>query len=373
MRTAFHSVMTPVFNNGGFTLIELLVVVLIIGILVAVALPQYQKAVLKSRYSAMMPIGKAIAEGNEIHYMEHGQYTNQIDQLDITYAQDMNKAAVSLSSQADHEDGFDYVLAKRSDLPGLAYVVYQNHSEQFPGTIMCEANDTLNSQATWLCSEGLKGRLVPDSLQGENWQAYLLKGDQGTSHFSACTGEKPASIVASSSGATGVASCNNETGQYEYTWTGGKEYTKWQSGCSVQPYDSGYPCAGSILSGEDTYCVSKKANSCQGSVFTGVESYCTGFGKNACAGTTIQGGAYCVVAESGGCNGAKFTTNTTGGTACCRENGGTCPIGVPRCYFAGNTALWDMNKKAVKTMGWYGNCCDPNLVDVCPTDVQICS
>ena len=56
-------------NKKAFTLIELLVVVLIIGILAAIALPQYQKAVLKTKYTQVQILGRALQEAVNRYYL----------------------------------------------------------------------------------------------------------------------------------------------------------------------------------------------------------------------------------------------------------------------------------------------------------------
>ena len=71
----------------GFTLIEILVVVLIIGILAAIALPQYKRIILHARFTQTIVSLNALIKAQEMYYMTHNTYVTNLNNLDTEVAE----------------------------------------------------------------------------------------------------------------------------------------------------------------------------------------------------------------------------------------------------------------------------------------------
>ena len=147
---------------SGFTLIELLVVVLIIGILASVALPQYQKAVEKSRISEAKILLKAIVDAEELWVLETGGEwaggTYQLEDLSIDipgeYVVDHNnRANITTKNWKIYVDeclgpsSFGFACDVYADRIGSDYSVrtegkgYAKEFSNTPGIFYCWSNN----------------------------------------------------------------------------------------------------------------------------------------------------------------------------------------------------------------------------------------
>ena len=124
-------------SNKAFTLIELLVVVLIIGILAAVAVPQYKKAVVKSRVSTILPVMKSILQAQEVYYLANNQFAEDLSVLDIDVPADCTLSDQTETQYLDYTCGNDFfvdwddnvVIASYCPGHNLSFTDCKNHRD----------------------------------------------------------------------------------------------------------------------------------------------------------------------------------------------------------------------------------------------------
>jgi len=163
----------------GFTLIELLIVVLIIGILAAIALPQYQTAVDKARYSTMMSAVRALKDAQELYYLSNGNYANDMYDLEGALPGDCKVTASNIASCKNFElhgaiISSVYVYGQlKSSINGVnnSYLIWLDNSS-FPGRQDCYSYKESKERGLRLC-KSLGGEQMSSTTDGD-YTVYKL-------------------------------------------------------------------------------------------------------------------------------------------------------------------------------------------------------
>ena len=161
-----------IFYNSAkaFTLIELLVVVLIIGILAAVALPQYEKAVEKSRATEALVWSKHLAQAEELYYLANGSYTEDKEALGVKLPNS------KFFDYRIDSSTYNIIVTRQTTDYRFRYFMQNTHHSSLPlaGRWLCIAKLD-NAKGTAVCRSlatgDKEGFVYPYTTEG---QAYYL-------------------------------------------------------------------------------------------------------------------------------------------------------------------------------------------------------
>ena len=163
-------------TKKGFTLLELLVVVVIIGILAAIALPQYKLAVTKSKFAALKNLTKSLLDAEERFYMTNGNYTDYISNLDIDIGGEQTNYrartfpwGICSINLYDVEHNKFYIACKNTNI-NMSYQIYPKNAAN--GAKECVYHGTDTSSAQYKVCQQETGKINPYGSAGEYFWYY---------------------------------------------------------------------------------------------------------------------------------------------------------------------------------------------------------
>ncbi len=280
--------------NKGFTLIELLVVVLIIGIITAIALPMYKKAVEKSKVTDALSTMSAVSKSEGAWYLLRNNYTQDFADLDIDLTDKDGKKAEDASFESINYTFTLQDTGIKAERKNKEYVLYQDYETK---QIMC-----LPSKH-YICDN--LGNFTKISCEN----AGLTWANTGSTCYASeearCNGLNPGKdLWNDSEGFCGYTNTREQT-LNEGLICEGTQY----SGCNGSIINEGGHCIGNF-----------ENNSCRRSIInSGGVCTATGSGHHgACALSTVNEGGICIAESQDGCAGSTINK----GGICWAKGGG---------------------------------------------------
>jgi len=176
-------------NLMGFTLIELLVVVLIIGILAAVAVPQYQKSVEKSKATQAITLLKSVYQAADAYYLANGTWPTSFDVLDVDIPWTGHTVVYGGSTDPRSNNDWSLEIFKIGSQHGIVvtrlngkykggqFVIYKRNGSSLvpPDTLLCQEEKASTSYimetAGLYCQQLFQGTYI---TQGSGNRLYFF-------------------------------------------------------------------------------------------------------------------------------------------------------------------------------------------------------
>ena len=151
--------MSPKINNNkkkkGFTMIELLVAILIIGILAAIALPQYRRAMIKTESTQMLTNLQAFHQAQQNFYFFSEKYAETFASLEVGFKDfSRDKCSEDFIHSYGHSDMIcndKYALIMSTTFGTASLTVFLNGPYRMSGFRFQEDDDPRGGTRELLC------------------------------------------------------------------------------------------------------------------------------------------------------------------------------------------------------------------------------
>jgi type IV pilus assembly protein PilE len=135
---------------GGFTLIEVLIVVAIIGILSAIAVPQYRDYVIRARLTEAFSGLGGVQTGAEEFWNNHHTYSGMDGQNETVLPRTQASSNFTYTLTTGTDSAFKVTATGRGQMASFVYTIDQNGNR----TTVSTANGWGTSTSCWIDRKG---------------------------------------------------------------------------------------------------------------------------------------------------------------------------------------------------------------------------